>query len=456
VSQAASHPNLLLVTIDALRADRVHAANCITPHLDRLAARSASFSDAISVGPYTAPAFLGIFSSNYPSTFLHEVQDPTERSPQHTFSTLRPSFVDVLKEQGYSTAGFVDCNPFLSSTHGYGRAFDTFQNLPPPGKVCSRVVAQHLERSRSFLRRHETLHCAYRAMRHYVLRKAPTRGAAHLNAQAISWLKQQDSRFFLWIHYMDTHEPYVPPRSRARTYCWAATRFRYCGRELRDVPHSCLGLLVELYDAAVAYVDSSVAALLREIGALGLLHNTFVVITADHGEEFGEHGGWARHHSKLYRELLHVPLIVSGPGIAPVTVTTQISLIDLAPTVLDLAGIKPDNRFQGRSLLPFLNGRERHIPVISECLSQSHLRVSCRYAQYSYIATFEHPGGELVGEELYHQEQDPSEKHDLKHRDAKVEELRSATMAHVRRQRQLAGGERQRLREQAAKLRHTP
>ena len=206
----------------------------------------------------------------------------------------------------------------------------------------------------------------------------PFEGGETLSEGALAWLSRpRQGPFFLWLHYMDVHFPYLPRvthlglvdhgRFALALLCLLLKRYAYPRR-----------VLVDLYDDRIKDVDRILGRLLERLQAGGFLQDTVVVLTADHGEEFREHGGWV-HGAKLYDELLRVPLLIKGPGLPQgVVVPEQVGLIDLAPTTLDLLGLTDKvDTFQGNSFLPWLR-RDRDGPP-KEFVYSSEVHVGGRW-----------------------------------------------------------------------------
>ena len=297
---APSRPDVLLVTIDTLRADHLgcygdkHAA---TPVLDALAARGARFPTAIAAVPLTTPSHASILTGLTP--LRHGVRDNGDYVLPDTIPTLAEAFHDA----GYRTAAFVSGFP-LDRRFGLARGFDVYDDHLPHGE----------DRRRSA----------------YVERLADQTTAA-----ARSWLEAgPPSPWFLWVHYFDPHAPYEPPPELAA---------RFAGR---------------IYDGEIAFVDAQLGGLLRFLDTNGLSSRTLVLVTADHGESLGEHGE-ETHGVFVYDATLRVPWIMAGPGVRAGLVPPVVARgIDVAPTLLDLAGaIPPRAAMEGRSLGPALRGQ---------------------------------------------------------------------------------------------------
>jgi arylsulfatase A-like enzyme len=335
------------------------------------------------------------------------------------------------------TAG-VHSNPYLSRHYGYDRGFDhfedSFEEADEPG-LLDRVKTE----AGALLSRNET---AYRLGRRLFLaafdEEKPYVDATETTDRVLDRLSDAPARSFCWAHYLDVHEPYRPPGEHLDRELSPGRVEALNDRVQADDPDLGEGDLADLealYDGELRYVDAELRRLFEELGAHGRLEETAVIVTADHGEEFLDHGRLG-HHPRLYDELLHVPLLVwLPPGArdeldAPASgrVSGQVSLLDLAPTVTDLLGIDPAPRFGGRSVL-----RESGHPVVSE-VSNPHgvLKVDERFRRRSVRSE----GWKLVvgpdGEELYDLEADPDELEDLREaRPDRAAELRT-TLAEER------------------------
>jgi arylsulfatase A-like enzyme/Tfp pilus assembly protein PilF len=334
-------PNVLLVTIDTLRADRLGSYGyslARTPVLDRLAAEGVRFADATTHAPLTYPSHVGILTGRYPADFGVRLNgmDPLPE----TATTI----ADFLKKGGYRT-GAVAGSVILDRSSGLDQGFDAYDD-------------------RIAIRPAETMALA-----------DLQRSAAQVTAAAVSWLKSSpsgtnSSPWFLWAHYYDPHLPYDAPAK----YSTAAP-----GRP---------------YDAEIAFVDAELGTLLSAVDR----RRTLVVVTADHGEALGDHGE-PDHGFFLYDATLHVPLIVSGPAGASGqnfsrrVVREQVRSIDIAPTIAAIAGVETGSSFDGTSLVSLLDGGSRQdVPVsLAESwyprmhFGWSELR-SARVGEWKYVA----------------------------------------------------------------------
>lgn len=294
---ATPPPNLLLVTIDTLRADRVGAygyAKGTTPTLDRLAREGLLVEEAVVQVPQTRPSHVSIFTGLQP--YEHGVRDNLSPPLEARFPTL----ATLLKGRGYATGGFIGAYP-VSRDSGLDRGFDRFDD--PFGRGSGRARD---DRS--------------------------ARPAREVVDPALAWLRGLGKRpFFAWVHLFDPHAPYTPPSPYRE-------RFK-----------------ASPYDGEVAYADAQLARLLEWLGRSGEAARTLVVVTSDHGEGLGDHG-WPG-HQLLYQEQIHVPLLVRLPG-GPrgKAVSGVVRTIDIFPTVLDSLGVAPPGRMREHSLRRLIAG----------------------------------------------------------------------------------------------------
>jgi arylsulfatase len=313
--------NVVLLSVDALRADHLsyHGYDRPTsPELDALASKFTCFKRAYSASSHTREALPSLLTGKPPDTLSG-----------HGFRLVGMSLADRLSEASIRTGGF-HSNPFASRAYGFGSGFDAFDDDLYLGRHRLLALAQRLvDKLRN---------------RHYVR-------AAEINERALNWLDEigDNDRFFLWNHYMDTHGPYQPPSEYREQFTDRAVSNRR-SKELYnrsvDDPDSITtaerDTQRDLYDAEIRYVDDQIGAFLNALERRELLSETLVVITADHGDAFGEHGYYS-HPRRLDDELLHVPLIVRGPGVPDITIDSPASLLDVAPTLLNAVGCKRDD-----------------------------------------------------------------------------------------------------------------
>lgn len=268
--------NVLLITLDTMRADRLPAygfQGVDTPVLDRIAAEGTIFEEAFAAAPLTLPSHASLFTGIYPPRL--GVRDNAGAPLGREFTTL----AELLRAQGLETAAFV-ASAVLAPGRGVEQGFDLY-SAGTAGR-CPGIPTR--------------------------------RRAGEVVDEATAWLRDHDSEpFFTWIHLFDTHRPY-------------------------DLPDDYKDRHFDPYLAAIQYEDAQIARLIAHLESRGVLKDTLIVVVGDHGESLGDHGEEA-HGIFLYQEALRVPFIMRGPGV-PVSRSTSVArLVDLTPTVLDLFGI---------------------------------------------------------------------------------------------------------------------
>ncbi len=387
--QTDSRVNVLLITIDCLRPDHMGVygyERSTTPSLDHLAREGVRFTQAISQGPCTRVSFSAMLSATYPGMFGGFLR----------LSPARRVFAEFLRDAGYHTVAF-GSNPYLSPVYGYDKGFEIFDSSLVPW----------IEPRRHWLLR-------YLNRFFFIARRLlPYLPADKLTAKAMRFLNHapRAAPWFLWLHYMDVHDPYRPPRRHARRFQRAQLpglsdralwkKALHCPRNVSEIERR---HLIDLYDAEINFVDAQIGRLLTYLRRLNLHNATLVIITADHGEEFGEHGEFS-HRFKLYDELLRVPLLLRFPPRLPAgqVITSQVRLLDLVPTVLDLIELE-SRPMEGKSLLPLIEGRDAPPRIaISETHPETGL-YSIREAGWKLILNV-HTGKV----ELYNLQHDPHE-----------------------------------------------
>ncbi|MFH1844048.1 MAG: sulfatase [bacterium] len=310
--------NVVLIVIDTLGAKHLGCLQpglTTSPNIDRLARSGVLFRKAYTTSPWTEPAVASLFTSLMPSDskmlFMFDYLDAEHET-----------LAELMRARGKRTASVVS-HFLVGGRYGFDQGFERCSEEPVGDytAISSQKVTD-------------------------------------LALKRLDWLK--DENFFLFVHYFDPHFFYNhhPQFDRTTGYSGQLETGMARGqlREMRfDLDQTDLDFLVGLYREEIAFVDEQIGRLLRRLEVLGLSENTLVILTADHGEAFMEHG-WIGHTRNLYDELLHVPLILSLPGsLEPVTVDAKVSLLDVVPTLLALSCdpvAEPD--WQGRSLLGYL------------------------------------------------------------------------------------------------------
>ena len=388
--------SLLLITVDCFRAD--HAGflgykRSTTPFLDSLARQSVVFSNAIVAGAPTYFSFPAIMASRYP---LGLGRDVVGLAPQE------PTIASALRESGYATAAFLAANPYLSPRFGYDAGFATFKDFMESGTSLLPAGSDGGEKSglasRWNRRLAEISHALgpigslYDELYFQYCQRLGSPAASSLDQlrrfppadvlveHARDWLTGiANQPFFLWLHLMDPHSPYYP-RQEALDFMGGdaldAGRARYLNSYWNrgDVGASRLQQhrndVIALYDAGIRWVDEQVARLVDTLRVLGLWQNCVMALTADHGEEFLDHGGRYHPPSRVAEELVRVPLLLHGSGLGPGTAAAPFSLLHLAPTLMDLLDIPAPASFRGVSRASQLrNADPWESDAIVECVA---------------------------------------------------------------------------------------
>jgi arylsulfatase A-like enzyme len=283
-----------------------------------------------------------------------------------------PTLAEVLSAEGYATAGFVANLIYCSYEHGLNRGFVHYEDYP--ASVGQAVLSETVSRKIS---NNNTLR---NVLDYYDI--INRKNAAKLNQDLLDWLsdRDQDRPFFAFVNYFDAHEPYLPPPPFATQFGpgtqrhneFIANRTHSAARTgKRRMSDAEIQAEVDAYDGAIAYMDHHLGILMAELEQRQLLDNTLVIVVSDHGEEFGEHGVF-EHGNSLYLPSIHVPLLISYPGLVPqgMRVDAPATLRDLPATVLDLMGMGNIGRFPGTSLARHWQTGTASSPALQPALSQ--------------------------------------------------------------------------------------
>ena len=356
-------PNVVLITIDTVRADRVGCygyRQAHTPNLDALAREGVLFQTVVASAPLTLPSHCSILTGTYPP--LHGVRD----NLGYSLGDSPPTLATILKQDGYSTAAFVGAD-VLNPRRGLSRGFDTY----------SAPFRRKMGRDNPLVFNLQDLQ----------------RRAEDVVGDALGWMSAQPPRsskpFFVWIHLYDPHTPYGPP-----------PRFR--------------ALLRDPYDGEIAYADDAVGKFFGYLKEHALYDPTLIIVASDHGESFGEHGEYT-HGYFIYDTTLLVPLLIKPPlgaGVGHRRTDAPVRTIDIAPTVLQFLRIAPPSSMQGRGLLSLILGKTPASPAnAAYCetyypteFGWSALR-ALRSGRFKYI--------DAPKPELYDLVADPQETHNL-------------------------------------------
>lgn len=382
-----SRMNLVLIILDTVRADHMGCygySRSTTPSMDRLAEEAVVFDSAIAQSSWTVPSIASLFTGLYPTR--HQALTKRSRLPDR-----RETLAEALRDSGYRTAAFVSHN-LGSSRFNMGQGFDEFDETHAQG---TRYVS--------------------------------SRGVSDL---AVEWLRgNEDTPFFLLLHYFDPHYPYVFHHGYAFGVSYDG--WLNPGIQIRDlrakadsVGSADLAYLRGFYDGEIAFTDYHVGRVLEELQSLDLDRSTVVLITADHGEEFKEHGTFG-HAQNLYEDLIRVPLILHHPRERdlPSRFGTLVEHVDVMPTLLDLLGIEWDGtNVDGASFWPALRGAAEPDSVAFSELSFWFAQSDPKYDEHEYRPNYRSVREgywKLIYDvdtkeyELYDLEMDPGETNDL-------------------------------------------
>lgn len=290
--------NVLLITIDTLRTDRVSAysgKHLKTPHIDGIASKGVVFTRAFAHNPLTLASHVNILTGATP--LYHGISDNAGYKLEDRFLTI----AEFLKEKDYSTGAFVGAFP-LDSRFGLDQGFDVYDDSYGTRNPLGFFYVE--------------------------------REAEKVIDPAIEWMKKQSGKWFCWIHLFDPHQPYLPPAPYDEKF--------------RD----------DLYSGEVAYVDDQLGRVFSFLKENHVLEKTFIVLTADHGEGLGDHG--ERTHSYFaYNSTIHIPFILYFPRFSGKRIDTNVCHIDIFPTICEVLGYRIPDHVQGESLIPIINGKKK-------------------------------------------------------------------------------------------------
>jgi arylsulfatase A-like enzyme len=331
---APGAPNVLLIILDTVRAKSMSLYGYqrpTTPEIDDFARRGVVFDAAFSTAPWTLPSHASMFTGRWPYQFTGDWTEP--------FGDTHPTLAEALTAGGYATGGFVANYAFTTRRSGLSRGFLHYVDHSPSWQraVSSFWVTRgSVEAVRRWL-----------GIRRRLVRK---RGEV-VNREFLAWADRQDRPFFAFLNYFDAHDPYE--QNEPYTRFWDETPPYWAVRNNRTPSPQELVEFQKAYDGTLTYLDHQIGRLLDQLEERDILENTLVIITSDHGEQFGEHG-LHLHSNSLYLPVLRVPLIVVLPEGVPAErrVPTEVSIRDIAATILEVAGMDR-SRFGGSPLSRF-------------------------------------------------------------------------------------------------------
>ncbi len=414
--------HVFLITIDCLRAD---ALSCIgkgssTPNIDRLAEDSNLFTRAFANGPGTNQSFPAIITSTY---FL--MHGGMHLLPQYT------TLAEVLNSHGFKTVAF-HSNPFLSKGLGWSRGFSEFYDfmdiLKSPSAAVTRYdysarIIKAIDRVTGILsnkRLQSILRTVYYGQSEFEIPYVEGRA---LNKRVIEWINHNKERkFFLWMHYMDPHRPYIPPSdylsgfaTREEAFIFDAAIDPKIGQG--NVSGGELNKLRRLYEGEVRYVDDCMGSFLEFLEFSGLLDDSLLILMGDHGEAFAEHNKLTHAYDIVYNEVIHVPLLIYGLAGCSRISDEYVQLLDIPPTILDAIGIGKPKDFLGDSFMPALERNREPRCIFSESAKPD--LINLRYDTSKKVISCIAGGWKLIVNELletaelYNLKEDFQEKNNL-------------------------------------------
>jgi arylsulfatase A-like enzyme len=420
-ARRAGRPNVVLVSIDTLRADHLRCYGYereTSPFLDSLSLQGVRFHDAIAQANWTLPSHVSMLTSLYAG--VHRVQRETDK-----MGSSLDTMAEILKRAGYSTAGFVD-GGVMSADFGFGQGFDLYDDHSKgrdKNRRALRWIREH--QRRPFFLFYHTYDVHFPYIHHPRPRTLMSDLemkdiAARINAGNYNLTDDEFEKAVLsWctvkgFYRMITPsklEPFKPEMRKFFQERWPRmTSFR-----------ESLSYLIDAYDGGISYFDARFKKLWDLVCEMGVDKNTVLIVTSDHGECFLEHGDLG-HPELLYEEIVRVPLIIVSPLLPErgVTVHRQVMSIDILPSVLDLLKLRAVPHLQGRSFMPFIGGRGggNSLPAYADALEIDAVRTdTLKFIQKADGGAGQKPTLSPVPQ-LYNLEKDPGEKTNLAERDA--------------------------------------
>ncbi len=408
-------PNVMIVTIDTLRADAcsVYGGAAQTPAMKAIAEDGVVFERCYSLSPWTIPSLDGLFTSRYPPGLTPNAPHAQRQQEGLSYAKLTDywqdadglTFIDRINKD-YQTVA-INGNPTLDSQRWLLDRFDRYLLVDALNDQEPKHLANAPLLRAALARFWPTLNDT---------RFVDT--TARITEYAANYLRAANGKpFFLWIHYMDPHGPYNPPqRFRSRPTPWDAfpPAKSFAAKMALQLSDADRDAARSLYYGEIEYVDNCIGTLTRQMRAANLFDSTILILSADHGESLWEHMGWG-HAYDLYDEQIHVPLVIAGPGIESGRIAQPVSAIDLLPTLAELMGAPIQQAWRGRSLASALAAPHAEFaatPSFAQATSFAPYNPEARQAIIE--ANWKLIQGLETGEQrLFNIETDPHEQHNL-------------------------------------------
>jgi len=380
-------PNVIIVSIDTLRKDHLSCygyEGCQTPNIDEFSQKCVVFENCIAPAPHTVPSMASLLTGVYPmvhgSRFLPSI--PINDDIQ--------TLSQILKLYGYHTELYT-ANPLMDVARGFNRGFDFYQSWTFTGDLSYYLPQRvFVILNRMLLFERIETRVKYFDTTEWLRGKVASR-LERLNNY---------SPFFLWFHFLDPHAAYTPPQDFIPANEDEQRRLSSIKFKLEEdkYPRSEVSDIVKLYDGEVQYVDDALGDLFRRMEDLGIFDDTIVVLTADHGEEFWEHGGFGHGHC-LYPEVVRIPLMIYLPpslGSVCGHIYDYVSLVDIAPTILEYLGLPSSKGMGGKSLSALIESVNKHHSLDDGSLSS--------YSIFNELAQYPHKPSvkKSIYEDNYH------------------------------------------------------
>lgn len=401
-------PNILLITIDTLRADHLGCYGYqldTSPTIDRLAKKGILFTDCAPQWPQTLPSMAALNTGLYPKTM----------GIKYGGHKLPSSFLlmsEIFSQAGYRT-GAVVANFNIGKTFGFNQGFDHF---------VESWQEMWKEKKRNIL-----FYNYPGKVKHFT-------NATIMVDQALKWLEESKNEkpFYLWLHYMDPHGPYLPPKSHAGYFNNKYTAEPVPLEELppyqlqtddeTGLPITDLAFYQAQYDREIRFIDDELGRLFSDIKQYNSDRNTIIILTSDHGESLSEHNYYLEHGKLPYQACAHIPLIIADNTklSAGLTFKKPVGLIDVSATILELAGIAIPQHFEGQSLAPLMR-KKKNAAVPKYTFMESgrtikDTQLTVRYGKWKLIHVRSLKNRKVMAGteyELYDIKNDPSEIHNL-------------------------------------------
>jgi arylsulfatase A-like enzyme len=420
-----------------------------SPYLDKLSRKGILFKHMIVNGPCTPPSFSSMFTSTYP--FHHGGYSPLPEN--------KTTLAEVLQSRGYKTVA-IHSTPLLSRFYGYDRGFDIFYDgmlSKDDSSIKKSLLNRFLDKGEflnDIMNFFQSIKIPKRIQYYFqvafytkfISRKEYYENAKTLLQKAFRWLKKyklnkNKKPYFLWVHLMEPHDPYFPYNrflKKVNADRLTIDEIKY----IREHPeymeilreYKMTSKLLNLYDAEIRFLDARLKRFFRKLNRKDRrwLKNTITIFTADHGEEFDDHGMYG-HQAQLYDEILRVPLIIISNELKKIkrksnkNIDTMVSMRDLAPTILELLGLPPEENFDGKSFSDLILSKEREeneidYGIFSESFHKGKITrfsssnrdstigriISYRTPKWKYIIN-----DECMEEQLFDLKNDPKELHNI-------------------------------------------